>query len=148
MRSIKESEFNYKGYNCIVIFQEMGFRCGYVEVPSNHIYYKGEESSIDIECYGGITYTGNHIPLWKEPSEYWWIGFDCMHYGDEVDLELLKKAFSDDPVVQTWINIRQNCHYTTPHSVIRTLEFCENECRNIVDQLIKIDEITKIGVKK
>lgn len=36
---IIESNFKYKGYQCIGIFGDMGHRCGYVGVPEGHPLY-------------------------------------------------------------------------------------------------------------
>jgi len=31
-----ESDFEYKGYRCVVVFQRMGHRCGYVGITNEH----------------------------------------------------------------------------------------------------------------
>lgn len=35
-RAFEESKFDYKGFTCVVIFQGMGHRCGYVAIPKGH----------------------------------------------------------------------------------------------------------------
>jgi hypothetical protein len=86
---IKE-EGNYKewihqpsGYKCEVkriIFTDYkgksnggGYLCGYVTIPKSHPDYGKdyEESDIDIEVHGGLTY--------GREGKY---GFDCAHLGD------------------------------------------------------------------
>ena len=37
---IIEQEFEHAGYKCVVVFQAMGHRCGYVGIPSTHPLYK------------------------------------------------------------------------------------------------------------
>lgn len=37
---IIESDFEYKGYRCVTIFHDGGFRCGYVGLPKGHPLYK------------------------------------------------------------------------------------------------------------
>lgn len=44
-----ESDFEYRGYRCVVIFGDMGFRCGYVGVKSdNPLYRKDYSDYLDI----------------------------------------------------------------------------------------------------
>ena len=55
----------------------------YVRIPKNHKYYKEHYDFIDIECHGGLTFTG--IPRSKRDSssdDEWWIGWDYAHCGD------------------------------------------------------------------
>ena len=37
---IIESDFEYRGYRCVTIFHDGGFRCGYVGLPEGHPLYK------------------------------------------------------------------------------------------------------------
>lgn len=37
-RYIVEQEFEHAGYKCVVTFNVMGHRCGYVGIPKNHPY--------------------------------------------------------------------------------------------------------------
>ena len=44
-----ESDFIYKGYRCVVVFGDMGFRCGYVGVEAdNPLYGKDYTDYLDI----------------------------------------------------------------------------------------------------
>lgn len=44
-----ESDFIYKGYRCVVIFGDMGFRCGYVGIEAdNPLYGKDYTDHLDI----------------------------------------------------------------------------------------------------
>lgn len=36
---IIEREFEHKGYKCVVVFQSMAHRCGYVGIPDTHPLY-------------------------------------------------------------------------------------------------------------
>ena len=38
-RYIVERQFNHKGYECVVVFQRAGHRCGYVGIPAEHPLY-------------------------------------------------------------------------------------------------------------
>lgn len=49
-RYIVEREFEHAGYKCVVVFQSMGHRCGYVGIPSTHsLYGKGYSDYLDIK---------------------------------------------------------------------------------------------------
>ena len=43
-RYIVEREFEHAGYKCVVTFNVMGHRCGYVGIPKNHSLYGKEYS--------------------------------------------------------------------------------------------------------
>lgn len=43
-RYIVEREFEHVGYKCVVTFNVMGHRCGYVGIPKNHPLYGKEYS--------------------------------------------------------------------------------------------------------
>ena len=177
MRNYKiESDFEYRGYRCVVVFQDMGHRCGYVGLKPGHPLYgkeysdyvevkksdlEGEEigkrsmisllvASNDeddrarIEIYfnvhGGITYAGGNSNYPIE-GNLWWFGFDCAHWGDLIDLDKLEEYFGNEPQVKNRINIEKevNSRYGT-YGEIRTKEYVEDECKSLVDQIIKLVE--------
>lgn len=43
-RYVVEQEFEHAGYKCVVTFNVMGHRCGYVGIPKNHPLYGKEYS--------------------------------------------------------------------------------------------------------
>lgn len=50
MAYIVEREFEHAGYKCVVVFQEMGHRCGYVGVPKgSKLYGKSYTDKLDIK---------------------------------------------------------------------------------------------------
>lgn len=100
-----------------------------------------EEDNVNIGLYflvhGGITYAdggkNSHHPI---DSDLWWLGFDCGHYGDCPDYDMLEELFGDDENVQ---------HRLEERSIyegyeVRTLEYVQQECKNLVDQIIKLVE--------
>ena len=111
-----EKEFNIDGFNCWVkINDSLGFRCDYVNVPSTIDY-----DFIDgLDCHGGITYK-------DENNGVLTIGFDCGHYGDGVDPNLI--AYKKYVSIMKRLNLLDttNC---------KSLEFCEEECHRIVNQI-------------
>ena len=131
----KEKEYEYFG-----IFNEYGYRCGYVRVPELHSYYKKNYGDININCHGGLTFSDfidpKEIKLLNDtlfiPREGWYIGFDCAHCNDAFDFEKSEKIFKskiDDSL--KYLRIR-GCG-----SEIRTLEYVKENCFEIISQLEK-----------
>lgn len=58
---IEEERFEYKGFPCVVLFQQMGFGTGYVGLPKGHKYYGKEYDSIPVDCHCGLTYSDNNL---------------------------------------------------------------------------------------
>ena len=135
-----ESEFTFKGLKCVVVMQDMGHRCGYVGVPKEHLLFgkKYDEWEVEgLDVHGGITYSDKdgEYPI---PSDLWWFGFDCAHYGDAPDYEAAKKLFSDDLDTVRYLEERKKtdkkCGIGT-HGVIRSCEYVKAQCRKLADQL-------------
>ena len=165
-----ESDFIYKGYRCVVIFGDMGFRCGYVGVEAdNPLYGKNYSDYLDINkseldgepidkrgimpillaafdederarldmyfnVHGGLTYAGDRAGYPVE-SNLWWLGFDCGHYGDGNDWDLVEKYWGDNPQMQLRLG---TCRDLDWGDVVRTKEYVENECKSLVDQIIEL----------
>ena len=130
---IIESEFEYKGYKCVTTFLSHGWRCGYVGIPISSSLYKHEED-LDFDVHGGITFTGFNHPL--QDTGLWWIGFDCSHYNDGHDIQKLKEIWGDNVEVQARIKVYgEECSWEVP----RTLKYVQQECRNLVDQIIEYE---------
>lgn len=123
---VQEERFEYRGYPCVVLFMDLGHRCGYVGVPSNvHV-------DIDkIGCHGGITYGPDPGLHFQEDDDISWIGFDTCHYGDGRDVEKVKEYFGRDISGFDF------------GGTIKTLEYCKEECKKIVDQIISNEEPVK-----
>lgn len=141
MNPIIETRFEYKGFSCVVMFMPFGcHRCGYVGISNNHpLYGKGWRKLEDmIDCHGGVTYCEDHL-FGQDDKNTWWIGFDCAHAGDGRDFESGKKYFADDPEkLKEIIKLQELDKKFFPQGeLIRTKEYCEEQCRNIVDQLLK-----------
>lgn len=134
----QEKRFEYKGFPCVVLFMPMAYRCGYVGLPKdNKYYYKGYDD-IDIDCHCGITYSSEKL-YHQTDKDIWWIGFGCGHSCDGYDIETAKKLYVDDKNVIAQIEIMGATGYFTTcnnENPIRTLEYCEEQCKHIVEQLI------------
>lgn len=162
-----ESIFEHAGLKCVVIMTEMGHRCGYVGVSTKHsLYGKGysekigkfadiknnstekmspisifimalegdidDDSAVRIDCYfdvhGGITYAdGGANSKYPIESDLWWFGYDCAHCDDGKDLSVVNEKIRKIEMM-----------YPT-HGIIRTLDYCIDECKNLAEQLVKFE---------
>lgn len=129
-----EKQFEYKGFPCVILFMPTGYRCGYVWIP--------KEVKIDIDnigCHGGITYNSDHL-YHQERKDLRWIGFNCAHCFDGYDVETAKRLFSDNEKAIKEIIVLENRGYfavCNEDNPIRTLDYCEEECKKIVNQVVE-----------
>lgn len=92
--------WTYQGYTCFIRDNGMGFLCGYVALPKDdHLFGFDDEElySSGVEPHGGITFS--QIIVEKEQIPFSFdeplslpchiIGFDCAHYGDAPDEDLI-----------------------------------------------------------
>lgn len=156
-----EKDFVYKGYRCVVIFTDMGHRCGYVGVDETSLlwgknYYdyipinklelelenfneEDEELTIGIhfDVHGGISFSGGgKNSTYPIESDFWWFGFDCAHYNDKIDVENLKAYFPNSKLIETRINLYSNFS----SGEVRTLDYVIDECMNLVDQIVEFEK--------
>ena len=104
-----EKQFEYKGFPCVILFMPTGYRCGYVGIP--------KEVKIDIDNIG------------------------ChAHCFDGYDVETAKRLFSDNEKAIKEIIVLENRGYfavCNEDNPIRTLDYCEEECKKIVNQVVE-----------
>jgi hypothetical protein len=167
-----EKEWEINGYKCVVVMTQLGHRCGYVGIPASHPLYgytygekvpflekfkeNLENCEVDMDkkgifnilCYdgtitpsiflnvhGGITYSNNDKNYPIANSNLWWYGFDCAHAGDAKDLEVLY-------IINQAIYEIEN-KFKDEDDKLRTLEYCENECNSLANQLKALEDETK-----
>ena len=137
-----EKRFEYKGYSCVVVFQIMGYRCGYVGVPKSHKYYKmsgwHDEPICDIKCHWGLNYFESNL-VGQDDENIWWIGFDCRHTFDGKDYDACYKYFKDEEQVRylDWMKNIDGEMYNDYQ--VRDIDYVIEECKQIVDQLEEIE---------
>lgn len=113
------AEGAHEGFEWIVTNNGIGFRCGYVRVPSGHPWHGKDDSQIDAIVHGGLTFShADHECGRGGAEDGWWIGFDCAHYGDGPDPDL---PGSDK--MSGWYG-----------GAIRTQGYVELECRSLCEQ--------------
>lgn len=131
---VVEKIFDYKGYKCAVVMQDMGHRCGYVGVPKGHELYGKDYTDIDIECHGGLTYStfevGSSYPI-QEDNELWWFGWDYAHYGDGLDFDGIAKNFDKE----TYYRIRKFNDFMTGY--VYYVDDVEEDCKYVIEQIIE-----------
>lgn len=135
-----EREFVYRGYQCVVLFQPVCCRCGYVGIPKWHPSYNVDYNKLEIKCHGGPTYSSKQLASFDPKGEkhLWWIGFDCAHRGDEPDFQTGRKLYSDDPaILQKIEHFEEIFGSHSRYGTSKSLQYVETECMYIVDQLIK-----------
>ena len=133
-----EKDFVIDEFRCVIIGQRMGHRCGYIEIPQDHKYYGVHYEALncdDVDVHGGWTYssstTENNYPV-KTNKDSWWVGFDCAHYMDARDLDLIK-SFGDDKLTRMYVEMEEDSLFRSGE--VRTIEYVENELINAVKQL-------------
>lgn len=126
---------SFLNYEYVITHNGLGYRCGYVNVPENHILVKNKKLISIIICHGGITYSEKDTQ-----NNSMWIGFDCKHYADAIDPNLpssYKKLEEENEIFKKYFNILSE-------GKIRNYEYVENECKLICTQLHIISLIKNI----
>ena len=126
--AVVEKKFDYKGHECICVFNQLGFRCGYVSVSENKEFH-----TYDIDCHCGLTFNGE-LSRDCEPKHKYYIGFDCGHICDKQDLE---QAYKYELISKVEYDFHKAIitHIGEVGCVVRSLDYVESQCIKIVDQL-------------
>ena len=140
-RFIIEKDFIVNGYRCIIIGNNLGYRCGYIEIPEDHSLHGKHYSVIDdiIDIHGGWTYsnfTNNNYPT-KASLKSWWIGFDAAHWGDVPDIELIK-SFGNNEMTRFCMEIAE---LFSNFGAVITKEYVENELIEATKQLKRLNKL-------
>ena len=126
---IVEKHFEYKGHDCICVFTASGFRTGYVSVDNDKDF-----SEYDIDCHCGLSFGAERLCDEYNPKDTLYIGFDCGHICDGHDYSTaLNYGLISEK--QYYGLMEMELRLTTFLRPVRSLEYVENECRKIVDQL-------------
>lgn len=105
---------DYKGFNYAIVSYGT-HPCCYVFLPKGHKYYGREYDEIDINCHGGLTYSGDD--LYCNPvciTDTWIIGWDYAHCDDytgyfEDEYNNLKKWTTKEMQQEVFGVINQLC---------------------------------------
>lgn len=138
MRFKIEKSGTCEGYDYFVKFFEDGHRCGYVRVPEGHDLFGKDymDMDIDINCHGGLTFSEMIEKDERGFTVGYWIGFDCAHRHDAPDIDMAKTVFGDNKFLKLkeliWLE------FGFDEGGIRSFDYVESECLDIVHQLVKI----------
>ena len=132
-----ETKHFYKGYPFIVGLYNKGHRCGYVGIAPDKPFYNTNYDNILVHCHGGLTF-GDQDSRWDKIAgveNYYWIGFDCAHYCDGIDLNAVKEYFGEETA-----DIVKSTTFLFPEKLtykpVSNEECCE-DCKNIIDELLE-----------
>lgn len=132
--AVVEKQFEYKGHDCICIFTALGFRNGYVSVDDHKDFWQ-----YDIDCHCGLSFGAERLTKDFNPKKDYYIGFDCGHICDGNDYDLaLKYGLLTEKRFNELLEMQ--IQLPTFLQPVRSLEYVENECRKIVDQLEEENE--------
>lgn len=125
-----EKEWRAHGLRCRVVMSLVdgtvkSHRCGYVGVTSESPLFEmgyNDVSDLQIEdAHGGLTFAD----YMDEKKDIWWVGFDCMHYGDS-------KSFAaivyENSTPDGWVRVAEP-------GVFRSLEYVTAEAERLADNV-------------
>lgn len=147
-----EVSFQYRDLQCKILrsfFEEPhcldehyfgGHLSGYVGIPKTHPHHiTNTYNNIDIDCHGGLTFQEFGADLLN------WIGFDCAHLDDYIpSVELFKRTNLEMIEFRKKFPHRDEKNYLF-NPTYKNIEFCINECKSIVDQLILMENTHEMG---
>lgn len=124
--AVVEKIFDYKGHECICIFNRFGHRCGYVSVD-----FEPDYKTMEIDCHKQLTF-GGKLPYDYGQSKEYYIGFDCGHYCDKNDLE---QSLAYGLIDKEEYSLAKDWELNFEFGIVRSLNYVKYNCKNIVDQL-------------
>lgn len=115
----------YHGGVRYLIMRGPGALCAYVGVPSGHALSGEDYDNIDLECHGGLTFSGAGSGEYH-PEGFYWFGWDYAHCGDKTFYDL-----QDDPDDTPW-----------------TLSMVRDEVRSVMCDFIRLIKLSERIVVK
>ena len=108
----------HEGYEWEVVFNRIGYRCGYVRVPAGHPWHGKDYNDLDPDVHGGLTFAKADTDCGKGGEDSaWWLGFDCAHYMDAPDPSL--PGYRPEMAIG---------------GTVKTTGYVEAECRSLAEQ--------------
>jgi hypothetical protein len=122
---VLEHQEIYQGYHLVVLFNN-AFRCGYVGLPVGHKLESVEYDDFDCYVHGGLTYSSVAHDIWSKEGYYWYLGFDCAHICDGVDVESMRRYGASEQQIMIWSHL---------DGEIKTKDYVLNELKQLVKQI-------------
>lgn len=129
--TVVEKQFQYKGHDCICVFNRKGYRCGYVSTTLRRHY-----DDFDIDCHCGLTF-GGMLPEAYAPKEAFYIGFDCGHICDGTDTQL---ALDYGLISQATKKMFDESFSYLRNYPVRDVGYVVKQCKKIIDQLEELEK--------
>ncbi len=129
--AVVEKQFQYKGHDCICVFTRNGYRCGYVSTTLHRDY-----DDFDIDCHWGLTFSGA-LPEEYSPKEAFYVGFDCGHCCDGIDV---KSAYDYGMIDDTTKEYLEKSFYYLSDCPVRDIAYVVEQCKKIADQLEELEK--------
>ena len=132
-----EKQFDYLGYQCVITFTEIGYRCGYVAIPKDSKFYNRTFADINDEKILTIplSYAGETFPM--NDGNYW-LGFTCDKKGDKPDTDRVRQIWGDKAMVLTFLNMNK-INILPKDGVIRTTEYVQDKLERLVLEISNED---------
>lgn len=99
------------------------------------------------DVHGSLTFSGDGHHKYPVESDLWWFGFDCGHYNDGKDLDLVEKYWGNDENIQRKLEIERK-YPTTYDGEVRSKEYVEKECKSLVSQILGVSRNTHENTTK
>ena len=128
-----EKEFDYKGHHCIVTFTEIGYRCGFISLNKDDVFYDVGFNKINdsYKLSFKLDSSGRTFP--RNDGNYW-IGFTCNSKADKADLKHVTEVYGEKPLVLTLLNMN-NIPTVSRTGTIRSVEYIEERIKHLVDEV-------------
>lgn len=117
----------YANYEWEVVYNRIGYRCGYVRIPQGHPWHGKDYDDVRTtdgdypDVHGGLTFAEPDADCGTDGADdAWWLGFDCAHAGDAPDPQLPGYHDYHDHMIE--------------RGTIRTTGYVAAECRKLAEQ--------------
>lgn len=120
-----------EGYEWECVHNPMGHRCGYVRIPPGHPWHGVPYDALDVEVHGELTFSQQDAACGRDGADDgWWLGFDCGHWMDLPDPDLVSEEF------RTFAETAA-CVYEGTGAEVRSTEYVKDQCALLIAQAVK-----------
>jgi hypothetical protein len=132
----------YRGYDYLITFRNLGFRCAYVAIPKGHPLFMREsyDDLTELDVHGGVTFFSEAMFDDVVPHECGdkWIGFDAGHCTDIKDMDSADRYFSDSLAVNFLKKYTEEMGVISYlAATVKTTKYMEHQCKSLIDQIIE-----------
>lgn len=129
---IEEAKDEYRGFTYLILACcSQGYRCGYVQIPEGHPLYEKREFwnfNVGTEVNWGLSFSGR-----LKDQTGWWIGFDCHHCNNGVDVDLIRNNYPEEEIEQILDELERTEVF---YGYAPSKTDVEKDCMGIIDELL------------